>query len=57
MTTLADDPLAQWMRKKNIPLTRDNYIDLNWGEARPDPWDAEAEAMLPDELQATSTEA
>jgi hypothetical protein len=47
------DPLLDWMKKKNIPLTRENYILLNWGgEKNPDePLDPESEAELPEEFQ------
>jgi hypothetical protein len=51
MASLADDRTAQWMRKHGLELTRENYIAVNWGNTPPDPWDAESEAQLPDELQ------
>jgi hypothetical protein len=54
MTTLADDRLAQFMRRHDIPLTRDAWISLNWGADAPEPWTAEAEVQLPDELQDLS---
>lgn len=51
--TNSDDPLVVWMQKNNIPLTRDNYIDVAYmGE--PPEWDDELEAALPAELQRQS---
>lgn len=48
-----EDLLLDFMKKNNIPVTRENYIGLNWaGEydaAKPLP--AELEADLPEELQ------
>lgn len=51
MTTLRDDPIAQTMKKYGLEITRDNYIAFNWGNPTPDPWTAENEVELPDELQ------
>lgn len=51
MPTLNDDPLVKWMRDHGIAVTRENYIDLAWGNDVPEPWDAEAESRLPEELQ------
>jgi hypothetical protein len=51
MTKLADDPLARWLRSKRIKVDRQTWIDFNWGSTPPEPWTAETEAMLPDELQ------
>ena len=27
-----DDPMMEFMRKKGIPLTRENYMNLNYGD-------------------------
>jgi hypothetical protein len=51
MQTLADDPLAVFMRKEKIPLTRENYIALNYLGELPEDWRPEDEADLPAELQ------
>jgi hypothetical protein len=39
------------MIKNNIPLTRKNYINLNWLGAPPEEWDAELEMSLPEMFQ------
>jgi hypothetical protein len=39
------------MRRHHVPVTRENYIEANWGDDVPDPWTAEHEAELPDFLQ------
>ena len=51
MTTLVDDPLVELMKAADVPVTRENYIDLAWGVERPEPWTYEDEDMLPEELQ------
>ena len=38
------------MRECGVPVTRENYIAMNWGEPLP-AWTAELEMELPDELQ------
>lgn len=44
------DPILNWMKRNDMEITRDNYIDLNWSEI-PDPWLAEHEDALPESLQ------
>lgn len=51
MTTLANDPIVAWLKKMDKPVTRHNFIDLNWGDNPPDPWTGEAEHEIPQELQ------
>ena len=51
MPSLADDPVARYLRSKGIKVDRQTWIDFNWGSTPPEPWTAEAESMLPDELQ------
>jgi len=51
MTTLADDPIVQLLQAAEVEVTRENWIDANWGAEIPDPWTAEHEADLPEELQ------
>jgi len=47
------DHVIEYMKSKNIPITRDNYIQINWMNS----WDpkkplpAELEAEMPEELQ------
>jgi hypothetical protein len=43
--------ILKWMRELNISITRQNFIDANWGDDPPDPWTVEAEAEIPPELQ------
>jgi hypothetical protein len=49
------DPLVQWMLKLGEPVTRENYLALNFPEGVPDPLPAELEASLPWELQLPET--
>ncbi len=44
------DATLEWMRHNGVPITRENYVQLNWMEV-PDDWDAEHEHELPEELQ------
>jgi hypothetical protein len=39
------------MREAKIPITRENYISLNYMGEIPQPWTAEHEHELPRELQ------
>ena len=43
--------LIDTMKKTGVPVTRENYIGLAWGEPLPEPWTAELEMELPEELQ------
>ncbi len=54
MASLEDDDLIKYMRKMDIPLTRSAWLMLNWGSSLPEPWTAEHELELPDELQDMS---
>ena len=47
----AEDAVVALMRRCNIPLTRQNYVDLAYCGDPPKPWGAELEANLPVELQ------
>jgi hypothetical protein len=44
------DELIALMKKSGIPITRENYIEVAWGEPLPE-WDAALESELPEELQ------
>jgi hypothetical protein len=48
---VAPDATLEWMIKNNIPLTRNNYINLNWLGDPPEEWDAELEMSLPEIFQ------
>jgi hypothetical protein len=51
MTTLRDDLLVPLLKAAGVEVTRENWIDLNWGREIPDPWTAEDEGEVPEELQ------
>jgi hypothetical protein len=50
MTTLSEDGFVKMMEKAGVEVTRENYINLVWGEPLPE-WTAELEDELPEELQ------
>lgn len=39
------------LKKFNIPLTRENYLNLAYPEGLPEDWGAEGEASLPKEIR------
>ena len=41
------DSILSHMIAHGMPLTRQTWIDLNWGSEVPNPWTAEDEAQLP----------
>ncbi len=46
------DPLIDWMVANKVPVTRSNYIGMNWdADAMPDPWTPDHEEQLPEKLQ------
>jgi len=49
--SMTSNELIDWMRENKTPVTRDNYIGLEYGSVIPDPWTAEHEQELPVELQ------
>jgi hypothetical protein len=51
MSTLASSGVVAMMRRAGIPLTRQNFIEVNWGEPPPTPWTPELESEIPEELQ------
>jgi hypothetical protein len=51
MSTLRDDPLVQLMLAASVTPTREGWIDLNYGREVPNPWTAELEGEVPEELQ------
>jgi hypothetical protein len=46
----AADSLLRVMKRDGIPLTRQNYIEMNWPE-KPEQWTAEHEADLPEQFR------
>jgi hypothetical protein len=42
---------VRWMRRHNIPVTRETYVGLAYGAEPPEPWTPQHEAKLPEELQ------
>jgi hypothetical protein len=47
----SDVVLKTMLDAGNIPLTRENYIDLAYGGTPPDPWTVEHEMELPEPFQ------
>jgi hypothetical protein len=45
-----NDPVIDYLKKSNLPVTRENYIEANWSPV-PKPWTAEHESELPENLQ------
>lgn len=45
------DRLLEYMKKHNIPVTREQYLALNYGSDYPDDLTADEEASLPEEIQ------
>lgn len=54
MSTLETDQVVALLRAAEMPVTRENWIALAWGDQVPDPWTMEDELQLPDELQDES---
>ena len=46
-----DDPLVSLMKRFNIPITRENYLNLAYMGEVPEELGAEQEADLPPEIQ------
>ena len=46
------DPIVRMLEENSIPVTRNNYIKLNWPDGvDEDDWTAEHEMSLPEELR------
>ena len=45
------DHVLDLLRQFNIPVTRENYLDLAYPEGFPDDWGSEGEAGLPIEIR------
>jgi len=50
-TQHGSDPLLELMKQQQIPLTRQNYLALAYPEGVPEPWPAELEETLPQEIR------
>ena len=48
--------VLDYMKKHNIPLTRENYLQINYMGDVPEELDAEAEAEIPEEIRSSSNE-
>ncbi len=51
MSDEAEDYGIRLLKKLDMPVTRQNYIEMAFGGAPPDPWTVEDEEALPEELQ------
>lgn len=51
MLTAGQMAVIAAMRAAGVPITRENYIEFDYGDDEPVPWTAEDEALLPDFLQ------
>jgi hypothetical protein len=49
--TNTDDPVSELLRAAGMAVTRENWIDVAYGDEVPDPWTAEDESDLPEALQ------
>ena len=48
--------VLDYMKKHNIPLTRENYLAIAYFGDPPDELDAEGEAEIPEEIQSSNHE-
>lgn len=48
------DAVVEYMKQKNIPLTRDRYLNLAYMGEVPEPLSAEEEAQIPEEIKGGS---
>ena len=44
-------PLLDYMKARQLPLTRETYVALNWPEGVPDPLPPELEQVLPPQFR------
>lgn len=44
-------PLLDWMRRHNLPLTREKYLALAYPDGLPEPFGPELEAELPGQFR------
>jgi len=45
------DFIINYMKKNKIPITREGYLNRAYPDGIPQPWTAEHEAGLPDEIR------
>jgi hypothetical protein len=48
---MSADPILTWMRKNDVPITRENYLAINYLGNVPTEIGPEIEAELPPEVQ------
>jgi hypothetical protein len=46
-----EHPVIEHLKRIGGPITRERVIDFNWPDGKPDPWEADHEADLPEEFQ------
>jgi hypothetical protein len=46
-----DDSTLNYMMKEGMPLTRSNYIGMNWGGQAPSPWLPHHEEEVPEPMR------
>jgi hypothetical protein len=51
------DDLWEYMKRHGLPLTRETYLYLAYGEEGPPEWSAELEEDLPEEIRQDIIEA
>ena len=49
-TLYGNDPIVKVLDQKGLPITRENWIELNW-PTKPNPWTTEHEEEIPTILQ------
>ena len=49
-TPSGSDETTEFMRLKGIPMTRENYLSLNWGSSEYEPG-PEEESMIPERFR------
>jgi hypothetical protein len=47
-----EHPVVEHLKRIGLPITRERVIDFNWPDGKPEPWEADHEADLPEELLA-----
>lgn len=51
MNEIAPDPVLEWMKANDVPLTRENYLNLAYMGDPPEELSAEEESELPTQFQ------
>jgi hypothetical protein len=53
---MAQDIVVEFMQQQNIPMTRENYLEIAYFGNPPEELDAEAEFDLPEQFQLNPPE-